>query len=266
MARLHTQATLTPLPFYRHPRAYNRTNTRSNTTSRNRTRGPKSLALSHKAASAARSNLVQSMRRTLQPILKTLPQPFDVPARSYSPENRLDRALTLNYGDQTPERFGLVDGDLDVAVGESTGYPEHDYYRGDNRASKYDDYWESTMTPTLFMKPLTRSCHASIFVNAIKPSPNPSDLLRPPVVGAGQEIHLSEVRRSTLSESGYGESNVVVEPPSDDEDVDGDDEEVDDGYFAEEEEEDWILFSHGGNVTWQQNPEEIVLKTNLIET
>ncbi|KAJ3856498.1 hypothetical protein EV368DRAFT_78671 [Lentinula lateritia] len=253
MARLHTQATPTPLPFYQHPRAYNRTNTRSNTTSRNRTRGPKSLALSHKAASAARSNLVQSIRRTLQPILKTLPQPFDVPARSYSPENRLDRALTLNYGDQTPERFGLVDGDLDVAVGESTGYPEHDYYRGDNRASKYDDYWESVMTPTLFMKPLTRSCHASIFVNAIKPSPNPSDLLRPPVVGAWtrnsferspEEVKaLALVCCSTLSESGYGESNIVVEPPSDDEDVDGDDEEVDDGYFAEEEEEeeDWIL-------------------------
>ncbi|KAJ3893038.1 hypothetical protein GG344DRAFT_64120 [Lentinula edodes] len=252
MARLHTEATPTPLHFYRHPRAYNRTtHTKSNTTSGHRTRGPKSLALSRKAASAARYNLVQAMRRILKPNLKTIPQPLGFAARSYSPENGLDRALTLtlNYGDQTPERFGLVDGDWDVGVGESTEYPEYNHYRDDdNRASKYDDYWELAMTPALCMKPLTRSCHASIFVNAIKPSPNPSDLLRLPVVGAWTrnsfERSLEEVKAlalvsgSTLSESGYGENHIVVEPPSDDEDVDG--EEVDDRNFAEEE-EDWIL-------------------------
>ncbi|KAJ3927395.1 MAG: hypothetical protein NXY57DRAFT_965518 [Lentinula lateritia] len=248
MARLHTEATPTPLHFNRHPRAYNRTTyPRSNTASRHRTRGPKSLALSRKAASAARSNLVQAMRRILKPNLKTIPQPLDFTARSYSQENGLDRAqaLTLNYGDQT-----LVDGDWDVGVGESTEYPEYNHYRDDdNRASKYDDYWELAMTPALYMKPLNRSCHASIFVNAIKPSPNPSDLLRLPVVGAWTrnsfERSLEEVKAlalvccSTLSESGYGESNIVVEPPSDDEDVDSD-EEVDDEDFAEEG-EDWIL-------------------------
>ncbi|KAJ3867484.1 hypothetical protein EV359DRAFT_61438 [Lentinula novae-zelandiae] len=256
MARLHTEATLTPLHFNRHPRAYNRTTyPRSNTASRHRTRGPKSLALSRKAASAARSNLVQAMRRILKPNLKTIPQPLDFTARSYSQENGLDRAqaLTLNYGDQTPERFELVDGDWDVGVGESTEYPEYNHYRDDdNRASKYDDYWELAMTPALYMKPLNRSCHASIFVNAIKPSPNPSDLLRLPVVGAWtrnsferslEEVKaLASVSGCTLSESGYGENHIVVEPPSDDEDVYSD-EKADDGDFEEEEEEeeDWIL-------------------------